>query len=377
MVANSLRREVADGTARLVADMRLEVPLTATLQPDAIKQIRVLSPGKKEKVEVRPGADFSAASDSQRQTSYLLLRVPVGVASSQANAKFEVETQQRKQTFEIKNFALVPELNREQVRKQTSEDDALQSLLVAAGVTANQPDTTGKIQTARAEQVTIDVTPSYSTLRENLIPMPEEDAPVPTVLNRSVRKAIENNDFEDVERLFASKVPFKVTDWTFKAVNLSTGQEVPVREVSETSEAADENEVRIVRGSGVVANGNLKILFPKKSSRTIYELQMRGTMRDANGYSGVFEHRVWSHFLSVKSAEAINDVLRFVSQQAGVSYDELSQMWQGSNDSFLPDVRRRRAQMFRVLALQAAEDEKVSLEELQVLVRTAKLTGER
>ena len=73
----------------------------------------------------------------------------------------------------------------------------------------------------------------------------------------------------------------------------------------------------------------------------------------------------------------IRIVVELLAQQAGASYENMSELWQVPGNRLLLDPATRRAHMFRTLALQAIRDDKVTLGELQTLVRVAKLAAER
>jgi hypothetical protein len=379
LVADSLRRVEVNGQTRLVADLTAEVPVARTENREAaaFKKMRLLKSGKKENIQIDRQSGDSATSLAASQ--FVLHDVPLALGQPLSGTTFEVETVQGKQTLEIRDLALVPEVNRETVLVQSQEPGALERLLLAAGLGVGpQPESFPSIDTVKTQQATLDLVPTYAVLREDGTLAREDESPIVSALNESVRKASQDNDFTTYDRLFKTRVPFRVTAWKFKAVNLITGQEVPVRDVSEGSDAADANEVRVSRGSGNVANGNLKVLFPKQTPGAVYELQMNATMKDANGYTGTFERRLWSHFIRVpKTQDGLNNFLRMVAQRAGVSYEQLSSLWQASAAQISATAQTRRARIFRTLGLQAIADEKVNLDELQALSRAAKLAGQR
>ena len=379
MVPGSLKRIEVDGQPRLVADIQLEMAAatSAELKDDVLKKLNLLTTGKKERIKIDNASELTAAANSQPGSRYLLRDVPFGLGTPQKNARVEIETPQGKQTLEIRDLALVPEVRRETILVQSPDESALATLLGASGLgPATQPESSLRIDAAKTQTVTVDVGPTYAPLRQDGKPAREDESAVVTALNESVRKAVQGNDFRDYETFFKTKVPFKMTAWQFKAVNLATGQEVPVREVTEGTEAADSNEVRIIRASGSVAHGNIKVLFPRQTPGVVYDLVMTATMEDANKYTGSFEHHVWSHYLSVPKTN-IEVLLRLIAGRAGLSYDQLSQQWQGAASRLFTDEQTRRARIFRTLALQAVEDEKVTFEELERLARATKLNRPR
>jgi hypothetical protein len=342
------------------------------LKDDALKKLSLLTSGKKEKIKIE---SVSASDTSQPQTRYLR-DLPFALGTPQKKVRVEIETPQGKQTLEIKDLALVPEVKSENVLVQSRDETALETMLLVSGLgPSTQPIPSLQIDAAKTQTLTVDVVPAYAPLRQDGTAAREDDSAVASALNESVRKAVQSNDFGDYQRLYKTKVPFRMTNWKFTAVNLSTRQEVPVREVEEGTEAADSNEVRIVRGSGPVANGNIKVLFPRQTPGVVYELLMTATMEDANNYTGNFEHRVWSHHLRVQKTN-IDNLLRLIAERAGLPFQPLSQRWQVVTGTLFVDAQTRRARIFRTLSLQAVEDEIITVEELERLVRAAKLTNQ-
>jgi len=379
LVPDSLKRIEVNGQPRLVADVKAEVSDVGPENRGDVpwKKMRLLRPGKKENIQIDRGAVDAATRQPTNQ--FLLHDVPLALGQPQSGPTFEVETPQGKQTIEIKGIALVPEVRHETVLAQSPEEGSLETLLVAAGLgPAAQPESFPAVNAVKAQQVTLDLIPTYAVLREDGTPAREEESPLVSALNESVRKTIQDNNLTAYKPLFGVDVPFRVVSWTYKAVNLVTGEEVPVREVSEGTDAADTGEVRVTRGTGNVSNGNLKVLFPKQTPHAVYELQLTATMTDTNNYTGKFEHRLWSHFIRVpKTEENINNFLKMVAERAGASYDQLALLWQARGNQIVLNSQTRRARIFHTLGLQSVEDEKVKLDELQALTRAAKLAGQR
>jgi len=93
---------------------------------------------------------------------------------------------------------------------------------------------------------------------------------------------LSKQDSKKLETLFHAAQPL-TTAWKFEAINLKTGEAVPVH----SGEGAS---VRVEVHPGSFGDETVRVHFPPETAGVI-EVRARATVTDANGQSVTIEHR--------------------------------------------------------------------------------------
>jgi hypothetical protein len=206
-----------------------------------------------------------------------------------------------------------------------------------------------------------------------------------SVWAEELNEALENPQAAQMEKLFGGRQPFRIT-WGFEAVDLSTGETVPVSLRKTAAPRAVQVELLPGKAGGLdVPNATLKVTFPQQATDTIYELRATVVIRDTLGSSTRRKLTVWSHILPIATENDVDELLRTVAGMAEVSERLLlfsSQLpVQPDPESVttldVEDPRLRRARMLRVAVVNSAIDGRISLGELKLLLENAKLFGNK
>ena len=192
----------------------------------------------------------------------------------------------------------------------------------------------------------------------------------------NLNQAAHGDDRTRARRLFGTARPLQV-DWTFEAVNLTTGAQVPVREEAGESPRA----VHVVTRRPGGFQPSLVVTFPEEPAGAVFELTATARMRDPFGIEGEMTHRVWSHALTHRDPRVLaRSPAETAALLAGVAPGELGRASDlgeptvdGINDDpRVPNPRATRATMVQLLALAASEDRRVTVDELRGLISTAR-----
>lgn len=254
---------------------------------------------------------------------------------------------------------------------QTHNDPAAWNSMVAA--------TGGNLEEsirppARLQKVShwqLDVFPEYAPMKDGQA-YREDDSPVSDKLNEIINRGYASR----LEEFFGSARPFSV-EWSYEAKNLTTGEMVLV---NSTGNAAS-NEVQVQMLQDESLTESLKIAFPEEPENTLFELIVTVRMKDTLGNTGEVQHILWSHALVEEdSYTLVESLIPTVAVLAGISPDELlaagSLVLSADEGGLMPlDSKHRIAGMLRMSAIQAAEDQRISVSELAGLIRGARLFG--
>lgn len=359
----SLRRADVDGRLQLVGDY--EIHMVAG-QGESSANITIT---KAEFVIGDKRLTLVSEPSSQRtmpgESKSVIKGVPVFVAGD-----LDITTRSDTQRFTPPPASLVPYVEKQAPLSATADRSAWSTMMRA--VNASPPPSASPGQLMMARQWQISVSPAYGGMRDGRA-SPVEESPFSEELNEIVRAGVRNLTL----RVFDSAKPFKV-EWAFKALNLSTGEEVPVK-VVRVGSPARANEVRVELLPGFSFEGRaIRVTFPSQPSDAIYELTATATMSDTNGATGVIQQRVWSHFLPA-SPEALRleeSTLLGLATLAGIQTDNLQtalRLDDAPSAEARREVRTRRARMLRLLLRHTSEDSRITVEELRSLINVAKL----
>ncbi len=227
----------------------------------------------------------------------------------------------------------------------------------------------------RANEERLRVIPQYAT-RKNGRAALEEGSPFVERLNSVLSRGQEDEQRE----VFGTPAPITV-EWAFEAYNLVDGNTVPVtRFESAAAPAKPHAGVEVVQISGSIPNDTLKVMFSDRPE-AIIELRATATVTDVFGLTSKTQHRVFSHFIvGATSADIVEQLIPAVAAAAGASPDLLAAASKPGplpqGDPRLRDPQFRQALLFMTVSLQAAEDGRITVDELQGLIRGAShLTG--
>jgi hypothetical protein len=250
---------------------------------------------------------------------------------------------------------------------------AWSAMAAAAGVRTT--DITPAVSVTNVQRWEIEAGPEYAPLREGRASA-EDDSPFVEALNRVVG----SGDLRQVNRLFGTAQPIRAT-WTFEAVDLTTGERVPVHEGA----GAPPNQVQVEVGPETGLTTNISVVFPQEPADTVFELTATASMRDTFGVEGETRHRLWSHVLTHDDArELAQSMVITAASLAGIEPDELvfaSELGEPTIDGIndeprVPNLRSSRATTVRLMAMAASEDQRVTVDELRSLIRGAMAFGE-
>ena len=361
----TLRRVVSDGRPRLVGDIDVRIA-RAPGQTGEPRDLSIAS------------ADLVSGGERRRVTHHAISSVrgaPVhrsvldGVAVAE-RGRLEVKLASGDiLPVELPALAIAPRIARERPQRTTRDQDAWSVLAKAAG--ARKDVATAPVSVTRARRWQIDAVAEYAPVRAGK-PSAEDDTPFVEALNQ----AAHGDDRTRARRLFGTARPLQV-DWTFEAVNLTTGAQVPVREEAGESPRA----VHVVTRRPGGFQPSLVVTFPEEPAGAVFELTATARMRDPFGIEGEMTHRVWSHALTHRDPRVLaRSTAETAALLAGVAPGELGRASDlgeptvdGINDDpRVPNPRATRATMVQLLALAASEDRRVTVDELRGLISTAR-----
>ncbi|HCF74916.1 MAG TPA: hypothetical protein DES72_14215 [Gammaproteobacteria bacterium] len=178
-------------------------------------------------------------------------------------------------------------------------------------------------------------------------------------------------------RVFGSEQPFAM-DWSFKAINLVSGNEVPVT----IGREASTREVSVRLEDGIVPDGVLQVGFLEPSAGATYELTASVNMTDTLSTEWQIQHKLYSHILSAEPTEKVlDDIVRTVADLAEISPDDListaSFFIDPEDASAQEDIFSTGARIVRLGSLYAAQDQRMTISEFRGILRVAKLIRNR
>ncbi len=361
---NSLRRVVTDGVPHLVGDVEARLtprPGAAATTVDLSKvNVDLVTASGRRALQLRP----TAAALSGKETSGVIEELPLT-----AEAKLEVNAGGEVVSVPVPTLSLAPRVVAVSPQQLTKADGAWKSLAkVAAGRDVELP-VPGSVQ--RSRQWRIEAAPSYAPVRAGKA-SPEDESPFAEALNDVVR----TGNKQRLSELFGTAAPFRV-NWSFRATNLTTGKPVPVRRGAN----ATPTDVRVDSNQGGSLQSTLDVTFPQQPANAVFELIATAKMRDPFGVGGTVQQRISSHVITQADArELARTMVQTAATLAGASPDDLD----SASDLGAPvidheddnprvvDLQTSRAQMVRLLALDASQDQRITVDELRRLVQGAK-----
>jgi len=206
------------------------------------------------------------------------------------------------------------------------------------------------------------VTPGYAGVRDGVAAI-DEDTPIGEKLTE-----ILTDDAKRRRSLFRSARPMPAR-WSFRAINAVTGQAIPVG----VDRPAGPGEIAIRRSRGAGASSVINVTFP---STGIYRLTATARIRDPFGNTAKATQLLSNLVLSGSNrAEIATGVLTSLEELAGLTPGQLVAASAHVLNPSLASTDRaaRTAGAVRMLANDAAEDQRINLDELDVLLRATRL----
>lgn len=161
---------------------------------------------------------------------------------------------------------------------------------------ANAPTPPRLLQAATSE---LSVLPAYGIVSGSESE-PEHIDPAAEVLNNAIIK----NDGAALEKLFLSARPFSIK-WTFKAVNLATGTNMPV---STANTPAPGNVIAVQFFSRRLPNDSVSIIYPRSAENAVIECEATATISDGFGHQKEQKFRCWNHQVSLEKGMNANNI---------------------------------------------------------------------
>ena len=258
----------------------------------------------------------------------------------------------------------------EKIGSNSESDPAWQAMLKATGgkLTGAAPG----LKVKRAGQMKLTAVPLSTMLKDGSAAI-EEGSPFAEKLS----EVLERGDDGETKRIFGTTQPLRIT-WSIKATNLATGAPVPVEMGKPGVGLKDSDSVQVFEVPGRNHhNEAVEIHFPE-SPKEIYELRATAKVTDVFGFTSENEQKIWSHFLVAGNrAEVAKSLLPAIAAAAGVPAKDLMITEKlgilPTDDPRLRDPKIRRALIVRNAALQGADDARINLDELESLIRGARL----
>jgi hypothetical protein len=340
---STLRSAMVDGQRRLFADVEV-----------------VARPGRKPRAGDRsiagmritgvPGAGVRALRPGSAAQS---VRVSLRVASS---AQIRLKVRSGK-TAVLDSEGLAPVLldGRD---APTSPPSLADPAAVAAALGVPEGTVPGAF-TARRWNVSVDS--MYAPVRDGA-PSPEDDSPLAETLNEAIEQGGRR-----ARALFGTTQPLKVR-WTLTARDALSGRSVPVR----VNRRAAASEIGVRTGA---RTGRLRVTFPDTGA--LYRLTATATARDPFGDLASTRFEMTNVLLSGTDQSSLaSSVLQTVARLARVSsgFLTLPSPIAGAPalDPRPSDAAAARMTGVGQLAYQAAEDRRVSLDELAEILGAAR-----
>jgi hypothetical protein len=248
-----------------------------------------------------------------------------------------------------------------------------QRVVEAAGGLPTDPAPDLKVM--RAGSVQLSVLPQYAMSKDGRASL-EEGSPFVERLN----EVLARGDGDETRAVFGGLTPIKV-EWTFEAIDLVTGRPVSVSTAEAAVTAKPGTTVQVAAYPGKSPNGAVQISFPAEPDG-LYEVRATAAVTDVLGSTNRTQHRAFSHFLTDATPEGlVAPLIPAVAAAAGISGDAVSAATKPAplalDDARRRDPRIRRSLLLRSFSFQAAEDGRVTPDELESLIRGAKQLASR
>lgn len=353
----SLRLTEIDGRPALVGDLNVEAAGPTSGTPRDVTVTRV------ERQAGKSRSDLAYAPDPGRAGG-LVKGLPLVEPATLA-----VELQPTGRVDLTWPGLALAALVEEKVEAASEASQAWNAVVKAAG--GLSIDLAAGLKVMRAEEVRLDVTPQYA-MRKDGRPSLEDGSPFVERLNEVLGRGEE----AEIKALFGTPTPISA-EWTFEATDLVTGRSVAVTtSESAAAPAATATAVRVVRLPGEPPNEVVRIVFPR-SPEGVYEVRATAALTDVQGVTSRTEHRVYSHFLAETAADgSFRPLVPAVAAAVGVSGEAVSAAMRGAplstDDPRRRDPQVRRASLLHSFSRQAAEDGRITIDELQALIRGAR-----
>jgi hypothetical protein len=365
----TLRRVEVNGQPRLAGDVEVQVGRRSELAgPDAdvaIDRAELVSATERRRL---PHEAISRAAGPRAQRAV----VSDVALIDQTNLEVTLDSGDVV-PVNLPALAIVPRITQEAPRQTASRPAAWNALAAAAG--ARVTNVPPPVPVVRARRWQLEAAPEYAAVRAGR-PSAEDDSPFVEALNKVVR----SGDAGRIDQLFGAARPVRV-DWTFQAVNLASGQPVPVHE----GPGAPPNAVQVEVTPGTSLASALSVVFPQGPAGAVFELTATARMRDTFGVEGEARHRLWSHMLTHDDARQLAEsMIPAAASLAGLAPADLvaavdmgGPVIDGVNDEpRVPSLRSSRATMVRLAAIAASEDRRITVDELSGLIRAAAAFGD-
>ena len=359
LLANTMRPGIMNGKNSLFADIAVQfhdsqISQTSDFQVQSVNYA---------------GNDLNA-----ELTYYPNSKSPGGIVSNvplNGEGELEFASTDEKLKLRVDGIQLVPIITKETISKLRSSEKGWVTMSASAGGQSRKdfkPFNTPHV----VEQLQIETAPIYATTKDGQTSL-EDISPWIERINSVLQKRGTEN-----QELFVNEPPIRVS-WKFTATNLANGKVVPVK----TTKRASSSEISVAFSAGIVPNSTVQIYFPADLGENVYEVNATVMMEDSFGNSGKNSFKLVSHVIPIEGQKQINSLLNTVSNLTGVSNQyfsyasNLTDLPKQEVDHTIESVILRRARMIRLYAHSASEDGVISFDELEILIKSMKLFGDR
>jgi hypothetical protein len=355
---SSVRVAEIDGRSALVGDLNVAVtdPKGRARQGVTVKSVELRAPSARRPLRYEP--DPARAGGVVKGVP-LLDRIELS---------FELSSNDRVQAA-WPGLSLAALVDEKVEAASQAPAGAWQSVVKAAGGLPTGP--APNLNVMRAGTVRLSVLPLYA-MRKDGRPSLEEGSPFVERLNEVLKR----DDEGETRALFGTPTPIKAA-WTFEATDVVTGRPIPVITADSTAAAATPGAaVQVVAYPGKIPNESVQISFPSDPNG-IYEVRATATMTDVLGSTIQTQYRAFSHFLADATKEGIvTSLVPSVAAAADVPSDVVAGVLKLGplplDDARRRDPQVRRAMLLHNFSLQVADDGRITLDELQSLIKGAK-----
>ncbi len=353
------------GRQRLVADIRVDLVGTeeATEADVTLTSAQVMDAGQLQTLSVE---SIAPAGEGQ-QGSGLVRNLPIPMA---ATGQLILQTQSGESLgLNIPPLTLALLVSEESVERSTPDADAWTALSAAAGGDEVESTPPGAVLGSAVWEV--ELAPLYATARFGR-PSLEDESPIAEALNDELHTA----DTDRVVELFGSARPIE-SQWTYVATDVVSGDTLPVA----VNEPAGPGAVQVNEVAVGTAGSGIQVTFPEQPGGRVIRLVASAAASDVFGLEGSTSHTVWSHFWAISDEEADAEVLMpVIAELASVSGEQLLRASTLQDPSArrraAPDQQARMARILRATLIDAIEDNRITVDELAVLIDFARRAGE-
>jgi hypothetical protein len=371
-LSGTLRRVTSEGQAQLVGDVQVHFLLEQDPNAEDLSVTNIdLITSSKDTFSFRPDQMFLL--DSQLPTNTLKLEGLPLFGSEKLDVQF---TSNQTAQAGVAGILFAPQPVDEIPLTTESADPAWLSIANAIGAESIKGQPPTSVLYVREWQ--LEIAPGYARTKEGR-PSPEDESP----WSEEINSVLENGEPTEIESLFGAKLPFPVS-WKFQAINLSTGEEVPVALNEEgTPQAVHVLLLPGKKGGLDVLDAAARVIFPESSDNSVYRLNATAIMEDTFGNTAEVDFEIWSYLLAVENNEEIDELLKSVSVLANAP-EELLLFYSDMTDLLAPNMNQtlneqtdRYRKTLLLDVLDAATDHRITIRELERLIRDAKTLGNR